>query len=232
MGAKQVEFFIEKDMIHNPADIFKLENFNTNSLQKIENMPGWGAKSVEKLFKNIELAKKITLPKFIYALGIRHIGESNAKILSKQLPTARIFIDSMIRLEQGDENIFNNLENLDGIGHKILIDIKNFFECEQNINTVKELLDILDIEDFVDNIKPSALSGQNLVFTGSLVSLSRSEAKSQAEQLGAKVVNTVSSNTHLIIVGEKAGSKLKKARELGIKVISEEDWQQIVKESK
>jgi len=232
MGAKQVEFFIEKDMIRNPADIFKLEKLNTNSLQKIENMPGWGAKSVEKLFKNIELAKKITLPKFIYALGIRHIGESNAKILSRQLPTAQIFIDSMIRLEQGDENIFNNLENLDGIGHKILIDIKNFFECEQNINTVKDLLDILDIEDFVDNIKPSALSGQNLVFTGSLTSLSRSEAKSQAEQLGAKVVNTVSNNTHLVIVGEKAGSKLKKARELGIKVISEEDWQQIVKESK
>ncbi len=232
MGAKQVEFFIEKNMISNPADIFKLEKLNANSLQKIENMPGWGAKSVKKLFKNIELAKKITLPKFIYALGIRHIGESNAKILSRQLPTAQIFIDSMIKLEQGDENIFNNLENLDGIGHKILIDIKNFFECEQNINTVKELLDILDIEEFVDNIKPSALSGQNLVFTGSLTSLSRSEAKSQAEQLGAKVVNTVSSNTDLVIVGEKAGSKLKKARELGIKVISEEDWQQIVKESK
>ena len=96
----------------------------------------------------------------------------------------------------------------------------------------KDLLDILEIEDFVDNIKPSALSGQNLVFTGSLSSLSRSEAKSQAEQLGAKVVNTVSNNTHLVIVGEKAGSKLKKARELGIKVISEEDWQQIVKERK
>jgi DNA ligase (NAD+) len=232
MGAKQVVFFIEKGMIKNPADIFKLENYNLSSLQKIENMPGWGAKSVEKLFKNIIQAKKITLQKFIYSLGIRHVGESNAKILSKQLPSARIFIDSMIKLKNNDEDIFNTLENLDGIGHKILIDIKNFFECKQNINTVEELLDILEIDDFEDNVKSSALSGQNIVFTGSLSTLSRGEAKSQAEQLGAKVVNTVSSNTNLVVAGEKAGSKLKKARELGIDVISEEKWQQIVKESK
>jgi DNA ligase (NAD+) len=232
MGSKQVDFFIEKGMIKNPADIFKLEKFNISSLQKIENMPGWGARSVEKLFKNIIQAKKITLPKFIYSLGIRHVGESNAKILSKQLPTARIFLDSMIKLKNNDENIFNNLENLDGIGNKILIDIKNFFECEQNISIIEELLDILEIGEFKDNVESSALSGKNIVFTGSLTTLSRSEAKSQAEQLGAKVVNTVSSNTSLVVAGEKAGSKLKKAKELKIEVISEENWQQIVKENK
>lgn len=232
MGAKQVEFFIEKDMIHNPADIFKLEELNSNSLQKIENMPGWGKKSVENLFNNIKQAKKTTLPKFIYALGIRHIGESNAKVLAKQFGTAQAFIDSMVKLEHGNEKIFSNLENLDGIGHKILIDIKNFFECKQNISTVRELLGILDVEAFMGETKPSVLSGQNIVFTGSLSSLSRSEAKSQAEQLGAKVVSAVSSNTNLVVAGEKAGSKLKKAEELGIRVISEEDWQKIVKESR
>lgn len=232
MGAKQVEFFIEKDMIHNPADIFKLEELNSNSLQKIENMPGWGKKSVENLFNNIKQAKKTTLPKFIYALGIRHIGESNAKVLAKQFGTAQAFIDSMVKLEHGNEKIFSNLENLDGIGHKILIDIKNFFECKQNISTVRELLGILDVEAFIGETKPSVLSGQNIVFTGSLSSLSRSEAKSQAEQLGAKVVSAVSSNTNLVVAGEKAGSKLKKAEEFGIKVISEEDWQKIVKESR
>lgn len=232
MGSKQVEFFIAKGMIQNPVDIFKLEELNSNSLQKIENMPGWGTKSVENLFNNIKQAKKTSLPRFIYALGIRHIGESNAKVLSKQFGTAPIFIDSMIKLEKGDEEIFDNLENLDGIGHKILIDIKNFFECKQNINTVKELLDILNIEDFVDNIKSSALSGQNIVFTGSLSSLSRSEAKAQAEQLGAKVASSVSANTNLVVAGEKAGSKIKKAEEFGIKIISEEDWKKIVKESK
>ncbi|CAN0590650.1 unnamed protein product, partial [Ectocarpus sp. 12 AP-2014] len=158
MGAKQVEFFIEKDMIHNPADIFKLEELNSNSLQKIENMPGWGKKSVENLFNNIKQAKKTTLPKFIYALGIRHIGESNAKVLAKQFGTAQAFIDSMVKLEHGNEKIFSNLENLDGIGHKILIDIKNFFECKQNISTVRELLGILDVEAFMDETKPSVLS--------------------------------------------------------------------------
>ena len=232
MGAKQVEFFIEKDMIHNPADIFKLEGLNSNSLQKIENMPGWGKKSAENLFNNIKQAKKTTLPKFIYALGIRHIGESNAKVLAKQFGTAQECIDSMIKLEHGDEQIFSNLENLDGIGHKILIDIKNFFECKQNINTVRELLGILDIEAFADETKTSVLSGQNIVFTGSLSSLSRSEAKTQAEQLGAKVVSAVSNNTNLVVAGEKAGSKLRKAEELKIKIISEEDWQRIVKESR
>ena len=232
IGAKQVEFFVEKDMIQNPADIFKLEELNSNSLQKIENMPGWGVKSVENLFNNIKQAKQTTLPKFLYALGIRHIGESNAKVLSKQFGTAQIFIDSMIKLEKGDEQIFNNLENLDGIGHKILTDIKNFFECEQNINTARELLDILDIEDFVDNIKSNTLSGQRIIFTGSLSSLSRGEAKAQAEQIGARVVSSVSNNIDLVVAGEKAGSKLKKAKELGIKVISEDDWQKIIKKSK
>lgn len=232
IGAKQVEFFIEKDMIHNPADIFKLEELNSNSLQKIENMPGWGKKSVKNLFYNIKQAKKTTLPKFIYALGIRHIGESNAKVLAKQFGTAQAFIDSMVKLEHGNEKIFSNLENLDGIGYKILIDIENFFECKQNISTVRELLGILDVKAFMDETKPSVLSGQNIVFTGSLSSLSRSEAKSQAEQLGVKVVSAVSSNTNLVVAGEKAGSKLKKAEELGIKVISEEDWQKIVKESR
>jgi len=232
MGAKQVEFFIEKNMIQNPVDIFKLEELNSNSLQKIENLPGWGKKSVENLFNNIKQAKKTTLPRFIYALGIPHIGESNAKVLAKQFGTAQNFIDSMIKLEQNDEKIFSSLENLDGIGYKILIDIKNFFECKQNISTVRELLGILDIEAFVDETRSSVLSGQNIVFTGSLSSLSRNEAKSQAEQLGAKVVSAVSSNTNLVVAGEKAGSKLKKAKELKIKIISEEDWQRIVKESR
>ena len=232
LGAKQVEFFIEKNMIQSPVDIFKLEKLDSNSLQKIQNMPGWGIKSVEKLFNKIKKSKRTTLSKFIYALGIRHVGENNAKILSKQFITSQIFIDSMIKLEKGDKEIFNNLENLDGIGHKILIDIKNFFECKQNINTAIDLLNILDIDNFIHNTKSSALSGQNIVFTGSLSSLSRSEAKTQAEQLGAKVISSVSNNTNLIVAGGKAGSKLKKAKELGIKIISEEDWKKIVKENK
>ena len=228
MGAKQTEFLLEKGMIKHVSDIFDLQTINESSMTKLENMPGWGAKSVQKLFENIKEARKINLPRFIYALGIRHIGDSNAKILARELPSAELFFDSMQKLAQGDKEIFGMLDNLDGIGNKILIDLQNFFECPQNINTIKKLLDILDITDYIDDVVPSALSGKNIIFTGSLQSLSRNEAKAQAEKLGAKVGSTVSSNTDLVVAGEKAGSKLKKARELGIEVISEEEWRKIV----
>jgi DNA ligase (NAD+) len=232
LGTKQVEFLLEKGLINNVADIFNLELLNSSSLNKLENMTGWGKKSVQKLFENIEKAKKVTLARFIYALGIRHVGESNAKILAKELPSAEIFIESMVELANNGIEIFTKLDNLDGIGHKILIDIQNFFECKQNVRTVRTLSAILEIEDYINNIKPSALSGQNIVFTGSLASISRAEAKAQAERLGANAVGTVSSNTNIVVAGEKAGSKLKKAEELGITVISEAEWQQIVEDNK
>jgi DNA ligase (NAD+) len=232
LGTKQVEFLLDKGLINNVADIFNLELLNNSSLNKLENMPGWGKKSVQKLFENIEKAKKITLARFIYALGIRHVGESNAKILAKNLPSATIFIESMVELANNNTEIFTKLDSLDGIGHKILIDIQNFFKCKQNLSTIKALSTILDIENYVDNAKPSTLSGYNIVFTGSLVSISRAEAKVQAERLGANSVGTVSSNTNIVVAGEKAGNKLKKAKELGIKVISEVEWQQMVENNK
>ncbi len=227
MGAKQTEFFLEKGMITHVSDIFDLQAMNESSMTKLENMPGWGEKSVQKLFENIENAKEVNLPRFIYALGIRHIGDSNAKILAKELPSAEIFLSSMQELAEGNQEIFDMLDNLDGIGHKILIDLKSFFECPQNMSTIRKLIDILDITDYIDNTVPSALSGKNIIFTGTLQSLSRSEAKAQAEKLGAKVGSTVSSKTDLVIAGEKAGSKLKKANELGVKVISEDEWAEI-----
>ncbi len=231
LGAKQVEFLLEKNMIKNVVDIYNLESLNTVSITKLENMNGWGKKSVEKLFDNINKSKKITLPRFIYALGIRHIGESNAKILAKELPSAKIFLNAMIDLANDENEIFIRLENIDGIGHKILIDIQHFFKCKQNIDIINDLLNVLNVENYIDDTKSSILSNQNIVFTGSLKSLSRLEAKAQAEKLGARVVNTVSKNTNLVVAGEKAGSKLKKAQTLKIQVISEDQWQQIVKDN-
>ena len=232
MGAKQVEFLLDKGMIKTVADIFLLEAFNRASITKLENMPSWGSKSVQNLFENIEKAKHVTLPRFIYALGIRQIGESNAKILAREFFSAKNFVESMIKLTDDDPEIFALLDNLDGIGGKIIIEIQNFFACWQNVTITWKLLDILDIEDYVDNIIPSALTGQNMIFTGSLSTLSRSEAKAQAERLGAKVGSMVSSNTDLVVAGDKAGSKLKKAEALGIKIISEEEWQEMVKDSR
>ncbi|GAB4164162.1 MAG: NAD-dependent DNA ligase LigA [Rickettsiaceae bacterium] len=232
MGAKQVEFFLDKKLIKNPVDIFRLEQLDSSSITKLENMPGWGKKSAQKLFDNIEKAKQVTLPKFIYSLGIRHIGESNAKVLAKEFVSAQGFFDAMVKLAQGDLGMFERLDNLDGIGHKMLIDIRDFFECPQNIGTIKQLMDILEIQDFQSSLVAGSLSGQNVIFTGSLATLSRSEAKSQAERMGAKVVSTVSTNTDLVIVGEKPGSKLKKAQELGIKVITEQEWQKLLEKNK
>jgi len=230
MGLKQVEFFLEKGMIKNVVDIFHLEDLNKTSLKKIENMQGWGVKSVENLFENITKSKNVSLERFIYAIGVRSIGQTNAKTLAKEFSSVANFIDSMRRLSEGDNEIFNLLDNLDGIGHKILLEIKNFFECKKNTQTIYELSKILHIGDYIDNVTHNALSGQNIIFTGTLNNLSRNEAKSQAERMGAKVVSSVSSNTDIVVAGEKAGSKLKKAQELEIRVISEEEWQKIVKE--
>ncbi len=231
MGEKQVEFFLEKGLIKNPADIFYLHELNNSSLLKLEDMPGWGKKSVQKLFDNIEKAKQVTLPRFIYALGIRHIGESNAKILAKEFVSAQHFLDSMLKLASADQQIFDLLDNLDGIGNKILIDITYFFKCEQNVATINQLLSILTISNFKDSVTSTALSGQNIVFTGSLVTLSRSEAKAQAEKMGANVSSSVSNSTNLVVAGDKAGSKLKKALELGVNIISEDEWVKIVRET-
>jgi DNA ligase (NAD+) len=230
MGTRQVDFFLEKGLIKNPADIFRLRELNDSSFTKLENMPGWGAKSTQNLFDNIEKSKQVTLTKFIYALGIRHIGESNAKILAKEFLSARRFFDSMLKLAQGDREIFDLLDNLEGIGSKILIDITHFFECQQNVTTINKLLNILDITDFKESSHSTTLSGQIIVFTGSLTNISRSEIKAQAEKMGAKVSSSVSSSTNLVVAGDKSGSKLKRAIELGIKIISEDEWTKIVKE--
>ena len=231
MGKKQVEFFLSNKMISSPVDIFYLAQYNASLSQKLEDMQGWGDKSVYKLFNNIEQAKQVSLSKFIYALGIRHIGESNAKILAKEFVSAVNFFVSMTKLAQNDGVIFTQLENLDGIGKKMLHDIIAFFDCPGNINIIKNLIDILDIKDYEDLSTPSILSGKNVIFTGSLNSLSRNEAKAQAEMLGAKVVSSVSNKTDLVIAGEKAGSKLTKATELGIKIISEQDWLNLYRDS-
>ncbi|MGX6960732.1 MAG: NAD-dependent DNA ligase LigA [Rickettsia endosymbiont of Pentastiridius leporinus] len=229
LGRKQVEFLIDKGLLSNPYDIFFLKEKNEASLTKLENMDGWGKKSVENLFNNIEKSKKISLPRFIYALGIRHIGEQNAKLLAREFGSYHNFITQMELLKENDSDIYQKLNNLDGIGDKILVDIIDFFDIKENALLIKKLGEVLNIEDYIENREQSTLIGKIVVFTGSLPTLSRAEAKAKAEKLGAKVAASVSSNTDLVIAGEDAGSKLKKAKELGIKVIDETEWLTIVK---
>lgn len=224
LGKKQVEFFVEKGLIKTPYDIFTLEDRNSKSITKIEHMPGFGVRSVNLLFENIQKARQIPLNRFIYALGIRHLGEMNAKIIAKEFGNAENFLDQMIKLSKGDEQIYNQLCNIDGFGDKILQGIKDFFDIEENINNIEKLLSILQIDEHQYQQNTGMLSNKIIVFTGTLTSLSRSEAKAQAEKLGATVASTVTSKTNIVVAGKDAGSKLKKAQDLGIKIITEEEW--------
>ncbi|MBM3466932.1 MAG: NAD-dependent DNA ligase LigA [Alphaproteobacteria bacterium] len=230
LGTRQIEFLQSVGLINNPIDIFFLEAKNTQSLTKLENMSGWGAKSVENLFNSIRDAKRTTLERFIYSLGIRQIGQSNAKILAKEFGTVKNFINFMLLLTEGDEEKYYQLRSLEGFADKTVNDIRNFFSCKQNVDTINQLVSILEIEDYENNTISSSITGLNVIFTGTLNSISRNEAKARAEKLGAKIVSSVSANTDLVIAGEKAGSKLKKAEELGIKIISEKEWLEIIKE--
>lgn len=232
LGKKQVEFLLEKEWIRNPRDIFSLQEKNKYSLVKLENMPGWGKKSVENLFINIEKSKKVTLDKFIYSLGITHIGQQNAKLLAREFKNTNNFIVSMESLQQGNKYIYEKLNNLDGIGDKILLDIIDFFDVADNLRIVHQLNEILEIQDYDESTSTNALTGKVVIFTGALLSLSRAEAKSQAEKLGAKVGSSVSASTDLVVAGSSAGSKLKKAKELGIKIIDEGEWAELVQTAK
>lgn len=231
LGRKQVEFLIDKGLISNPYDIFFLKEKNESSLTKLENMDGWGKKSVENLFNNIEKSKNVSLPRFIYALGIRHIGEQNAKLLAREFGSYDNFITQMELLKENDSEIYQKLNNLDGIGDKMLVDIIDFFDVKENIELIKNLSEVLNIEDYKETREQSSLTGKIVVFTGSLPTLSRAEAKATAEKLRAKVAASVSSNTDLVIAGEDVGSKLKKAKELGIKIIDEAEWLTLVKDT-
>lgn len=225
LGRKQIEFLLSQNLINNPADIFHLAENNQKSLTKLENMEGWGKKSVQNLFDNIEKSKQTNLSKFIYSLGIKQVGQGGAKMLAKEFISADQFLRSMIELSSGNKDMEEKLDGIDGIGGKMIHDIKEFFACPQNLETIRKLMEILEIKDYeIVASERNILQGKKVIFTGSLMNLSRAEAKNQAESYGAKVVNTVSNNTDLVIVGENAGSKLKKAQELGIKIISEAEW--------
>lgn len=231
LGKQQVLFLIEKELIANPVDLYSLEERDAQNIVHLKNMPGWGAKSVDNLFANIRKSKNTSLLKFIYSIGIKHIGESNARVLASEFGTAQNFLKFMKALCAGDQDIYTKLNNIDGIGDKILNDIINFFSVQENVDTVTKLIDILNIEEYKETARATALSGKIIVFTGTLQNLSRAEAKATAERLGASVASSVSSNTSFVVAGSDSGTKLKKANQLGVKVIDELEWNKLVSEA-
>ena len=211
-GEKQVKQFFDLKLINNFFDIFILKE----QKKIIENLEGWGKLSVANLIDSIENAKTINLDKFIFALGIRFIGEINAGILAKELKTVNNFILT-------SQNPIA-LSNIDGLGPKAISSIQNYFSYNQNISLIKNLSKILDIKDNKILNSKNFFNGKSIVFTGTLNSVSRDEAKYMAKEVGAKILSSITKNTDYVIVGEKAGSKAKKAIELNLKIFSEEEF--------
>jgi DNA ligase (NAD+) len=220
LGAKQVEAFFTEGLIANPADIFSLEARDAQGLSRLKNREGWGEKSASNLFAAIEKAKTVTLARFIFALGIRHVGEETAKLLAKNFVSFAAWRDATL-----SDTAREQLLAIDGIGETVAEALIEFFREPHNAELLATLSGILTITDYVPPARlDSAVAGKTVVFTGTLVRIGRKEAKAQAEALGAKVASSVSKKTDYVIAGEDAGSKLKDATALGVTVLSEEEW--------
>lgn len=224
LGEKQIELLVSNGYIKSPADIFNLVKF----VNELESTSGWGKKSVENLINAINKSRIIDLDKFIYSLGIRTIGIVTAKLLAKSYLNFHNWYHEMQKVSNRDENSKYFLLNLDGIGDKTAEMIMEFFSDYQNQQIIEELVKYVDITEFKNISQTSDYCNKAIIFTGSLLKMSRAEAKTRAEELGMKVLSSVSKNLDYIVVGIDAGNKLQKAQDLGIKILSEEDWLSIL----
>ncbi len=230
LGEKNIAKFYGLNLITSPVDIFTLEGRNQSSKESIENWEGWGKQSTQNLWDAINKARTIPLDRLIYAIGIPQIGQTTAKLLAKHYKTFEKFLENIISVNQNDAKVYKELTEIEGIGHGMARDIVDFFQQKHNLQMVEGLLQHVNVLpcEVSDNLP---LSGKTIVFTGSLENISRSEAKSQAEKLGAKVASTVSAQTTFVVAGSNAGQKLKAAHSLNVTVIDEAKWQKIVKDS-
>ena len=232
LGDKQIAFFFEcpvEDLrIREPADIFTLERRNERSFQKIENFEGFGKQSVANLFAAINARREIALERFIFALGIRHVGETTAKVLARSAGEWPAFETIATRIAAGDAEAIAELQAIDQIGPSVTEALAEFFGRADAMAMVDRLVTELTILPAEKPRGESPVTGKTVVFTGSLEKMTRDEAKARAESLGAKVAGSVSKKTDLVIAGPGAGSKLDKATELGVKVISEDEWLALV----
>ena len=229
MGEKIVAQFHAEGIVNTPADIFTLEKRNGVAFAALEERNGWGRQSVQNLFAAIEARRTISLDRFIYALGIRQVGQATARLLARVYGDLASWQDSMDQARDREGEAYNHLLSIDQIGQSVAEDILAFFEEPHN----RDLLEALEKEVTVEPYKApataeSALAGKTVVFTGSLETMSRNEAKAQAEALGAKVSGSVSSKTDYLVAGADPGSKLTKAKNAGVTVLSEEAWRALV----
>ncbi|HEV7250651.1 MAG TPA: NAD-dependent DNA ligase LigA [Shinella sp.] len=234
LGSKQIDFFFEAEdpslTIRTAPDIFTLEKRQADSLTKLENIDGFGKVSVRKLYDAIDARRSISLNRFIYALGIRHVGETNAKLLARAYGTYAAFAEAMTASVSLSGEAWGELNSIDGIGEVVARAMVEFYKEPRNLDVIGRLLQEVTpeaVEALV--VTSSPVAGKTVVFTGSLEKMTRDEAKAMAERLGAKVAGSVSKKTDLVVAGPGAGSKLDKAKEFNVEVIDEDGWFERIK---
>jgi DNA ligase (NAD+) len=226
LGEKQVELFYEKEWVREPADIFRLERKHKNELLEEE---GYGETSVRNLFTAIDRRREISLERFIYALGMRHVGETTARALARGYGSWKAFHDACLKVANGDEEAIAEMDALDQIGDTVIEAIRAYFSEKHNLGIVERL--VKEMDRILDAEKPksdSKIAGKTVVFTGALEKMTREEAKAQAERLGAKASGSVSKKTDYVVAGPGAGSKLAEAKKHGVAVLTEDEWLKLI----
>ena len=228
-GDKQIEAFHAEGLIRSPADIFTLKERDAKSPAKLMEREGYGEVSVRNLFRAIDNRRKIPLHRLIYALGIRHVGETNAKVLARNYGTYDAFEKAMIAAADPQSEAWAELDSIGGIGETVARAVVDFFAEAHNRQAIVALLREITVEP-AETVAAagSPVAGKIVVFSGSLEQMTREEAKAMAERLGAKVAASVSKKTDLLVAGPGAGSKLKEAEKHGVKVIDEASWLALV----
>ncbi|MBT5674810.1 MAG: NAD-dependent DNA ligase LigA [Rhodospirillaceae bacterium] len=228
LGEKQVKVFWEAKLVRSPADIFTLEDRDNVSEQPLASQKGWQAKSASNLFAAIAARKTIPLERLIYALGIRHIGQTTARLLARRYGNLSALRQALSAAVDRENEAYTELVNIDGIGAVAADALVDFHAEDHNAEVLDALEAELDITPFTAPAATSPISGKVVVFTGALTQMSRAEAKARAESLDAKVSGSVSKKTDYVVAGEAAGSKAKKAAELGVTVLSEQEWLDLI----
>ena len=227
LGEKQLQYFFEQGWVKEPADIFTLPK--RNAKLKLEEIEGYGETSVRNLFAAIDSRRKISLERFIYALGMRHVGETTALALARGYGSWQAFYDAGLKVAKDDEETIAEMDALDQIGDTVIKAVGAYFGESHNRGIVERL--VKELDEIVDAEKPksnSAVAGKTVVFTGSLEKMTRDEAKAMAERLGAKAAGSVSKKTDYVVAGPGAGSKLAEAQKHGVQVLTEDEWLKLV----
>ena len=228
LGEKQIAAFYADGLIARPDDIFTLEARDKKSLKKLKDREGWGETSARNLFEAIEARRKVDLDRLIFALGIRHVGETNARLLARSYGTLENFEAQMRAAASREGPAWEELMSIDGVGEVLAEALTDFFDEPHNREVLAGLKEAcVEAVPLPAQEAGSPIAGKTVVFTGSLERMTRSEAKARAEQMGAKVAGSVSAKTDLVVHGPGAGSKLAKAAELGIETITEDEWMEM-----